>query len=409
METKKKLSSDNIFLILVAGIASYLDSSLLVSLGVALPIWATQYSLNGWFIGLLSTLLTVSVAIGSFFGGYLSDKFGRSKVFNFDIFFVFVGALIVAISSNVYILLVGVIISGLASGADLPTSLTVISERVDKETYGRAISATQVFWTVGILASQFIGFLTANMLEIGPRVLFGWIALVAVINWIVRVFSKKMKRIEDEEVPHESDNEKVATSHVIKETLKNKKLRLPLILLTIFYLFWNIPANTWGSFVNYFLVTIDGRSQGYATLIALFANIVCLITNVIYVKLSDSKYRYPMMYLGIAIALISFITAGAFSKYWQVFTVSYVFYSGSTVLCGEALYKIWTQSFYSTNVRASLTGFSYGLVRILTAVFSLITPVIMAYSANVLFNILIFCTLIFGLCAVWIRRLIVSK
>lgn len=176
MTTEKvKLTRDNVMLIVVAGLASYMDAALLVSLGVALPIWAKYLSLNSWLVGLISTLLTVSVAVGSFIGGWLSDKFGRVTVFNADILFVAIGSFIIALSQNVTVLFIGVIIAGLASGADLPTSLAVISERMSKKVYGRAISSTQIFWTVGILLSQFIGFLTANSGMGSPAALFGWI------------------------------------------------------------------------------------------------------------------------------------------------------------------------------------------------------------------------------------------
>lgn len=89
---KVKLSRDNILLIVVAGLASYMDAALLVSLGVALPIWANSFHLNSWLVGVVSTLLTVAVALGSLAGGWLSDRFGRVRVFNLDILFVGIGA-----------------------------------------------------------------------------------------------------------------------------------------------------------------------------------------------------------------------------------------------------------------------------------------------------------------------------
>lgn len=407
-----RLSKDNIILITVAGIASYLDAALLVSLGVALPIWAKYLNLNSWLIGFVSTLLTLAVAIGSSVGGWLSDKFGRVTVFNLDILFVAIGSLIIAFSHNVMLLLIGVTIAGLASGADLPTSLAVISERMSKKAYGRAVSATQIFWTIGILLSQFIGFVTADGKMISPLVLFGWIALVAFINWCVRAFSQKFKRLEKQllnnaghistEYNSKEKNGKISTIQI----LKNNKLLLPLFLLTVFYLFWNLPANTWGSFVNYYIVTVGRQSQAYSTLIALVANVLCLLVNFIYLKISDSRYRYLAMYLGIVIAFLSFIAAAVFSNYYQIFTIAYILYSGSTVLCGETLYKIWSQSFYPVNVRASLTGFSYGIVRCLTACFSLITPTLMAASPQKLMWVLVGCTAVFGTAATIIVHLV---
>ncbi|MFD1486057.1 MFS transporter [Lacticaseibacillus baoqingensis] len=410
-DNKVKLTKDNILLIVVAGVASYLDAALLVSLGVALPLWTKAMQLNSWEVGLISTLLTLSVAAGSFVGGWLSDRWGRVTVFNFDIFFVAVGALIIGLASSFYVLLVGTIIAGLASGADLPTSLAVISERMSKETYGRAISSTQIFWTMGILLSQFIGFLTATNAH-STLFLFGWIALVALINWCVRVFSKQIKGIEAHVVPDTdavTEVDGTSKKHSLKELLSQGHFILPLVLLTVFYLFWNLPANTWGSFVNYFLVTVDGRSQAYSTIIALVANLVCLAFNLVYVRLADTKYRYPVMYLGIAIAFVSFVMAGIFSEKWQVFTIAYIFYSGSTVLCGEALYKIWNQTFYPVSARATMTGFSYGIVRALTAVFSLVTPTLMAYSPKLLLWVLVGCTVIFGTVAIVITNMLKTR
>ncbi|MTV83109.1 MFS transporter [Secundilactobacillus folii] len=402
-DKRVSLSKDDVMLIFVAGLASYMDAALLVSLGVALPIWTKYLTLNSWMVGLISTLLTVAVAIGSFIGGWLSDKFGRVTVFNADIFFVAVGSFIIAISSNVTILLIGVIIAGLASGADLPTSLAVISERMTKEVYGRAISSTQMFWTVGILLSQFIGFLTATRGMGSPAALFGWIGLVALINWCVRVFSKKFRTIETTlavEVQNETHSVSKPKKYHVNDLLKHRNILISIVLLTIFYLFWNLPANTWGSFVNYFLVTVDNRSQAYSTVIALIANIACLISNFFYFKVSDTKWRYPVMYGGLLVGLIAFLTAGIFSSYWQAFTLAYICYSATNTLWGEALYKIWTQSFYPVDARASLTGFSYGVVRALTALFSLITPTLMGYSPKMLLWIMAGCTLVSGLCAI---------
>ncbi|MCI1859450.1 MAG: MFS transporter [Sporolactobacillus sp.] len=415
-ETKVKLSKDNIMLIIVAGVASYLDAALIVSLGVSLPIWAEHLSLNSWFVGLLSTTLTVMIAVGSFIGGKLSDQFGRVTVFNIDIFFVAVGSVVITFSDNFTGLMIGSVITGLASGADLPTSLAVISERTSKEAYGRAISSTQIFWSVGIILSQFIGFLTANNGMGSPKVLFGWIALIAFLNWSVRVFSKRLKTIEAKLVNSVEENNEVTgkgeETLKLRDLLKNTRYLVPLILLTTFYLFWNLPANTWGSFINYFLVTVDNQSQMFSTVVAMTANILGLLLIFLYLKISDTKYRYKAMYVGIAIAFISFVAAGVFSDSWQIFTIAYICYSLSTILCGEPLYKVWCQSFYPVNARATMTGFSYGLVRAFTAIFSLVTPTLMGYSPSLLLWILVGCTVIFGICAMsivgMIRRLKIS-
>ncbi|MEE6657184.1 MFS transporter [Pediococcus acidilactici] len=404
-----KMDRKTFSLVLVAGTASYLDSSLLVSLGVALPIWTRIMHLSPLLSGLISTLLTLMVALEAVVGGWLADRFGRVRVFNLDILFVAVGAIIIAFAADLPILLMGTIIAGIASGADLPTSLAVISERTSDAMYGRAITITQIFWTVGILLSQFLGFLTSAMTVGSVRTIFSVIALVALVNWSIRVFSPKFKNVEDSledskkaSLDMQSGQPKVK----LGEILKNPAYLKILVALTMFYLFWNLPANTWGSFVNYFLVTVSHRTQAFATLVALIANVFNLASNSIYVKVVDTKYRYPVMEVAILIGAVSFFCAGVWSDVWWAFAIAYVCYSATNTLCGEPIYKIWAQTFYPVEVRASITGFSYGFVRLCTAIFSLFTPTLMAWSVQKFLWIIFACVLISGAFAIGIVQML---
>lgn len=408
MPNQPKMDKKVWSLVLVAGTASYLDSSLLVSLGVALPIWTKLMQLTPLQSGFISTLLTLMVALGAVVGGWLSDRFGRVRVFNLDILFVAVGAIIIAFAPNLPLLLLGTVIAGLASGADLPTSLAVISERTSDQLYGRAITITQIFWTIGILMSQFIGFLTAKMTVGSVRWIFGVIAAVAFINWSIRVFSRRFRAVEESlEQANEAAHPVEKQAKVrLRDILQNGQYLKVLVALTLFYLLWNLPANTWGSFVNYFLVTVSHQTQAYATLVALIANLFNLASNSLYVKVSDTKYRYPVMYGAILVGSVAFFCAGFWSNIWWVFTVAYIMYSATNTLCGEPIYKIWTQTFYPVDVRASITGFSYGFVRFFTAGFSLFTPTLMAWSVQNFLWIIFGCAVASGLLAILIVQML---
>ncbi len=185
--------------------------------------------------------------------------------------------------------------------------------------YGRAITITQIFWTVGILLSQFLGFLTSAMTVGSVRVIFSVIALVALVNWSVRVFSPKFKRVEDSLVDDQKAtfNSQNGQPRVkLAEILKNPAYLKILVALTMFYLFWNLPANTWGSFVNYFLVTVSHRTQAFATLVALIANVFNLASNSIYVKVADTKYRLSSNGRSYFNWAVSFFCAGVWSDVW---------------------------------------------------------------------------------------------
>lgn len=398
-------------LVIIAGIASYLDAAILVSCGVALPLWTKFFSFSPLVSGSINTVLTLSVAVGAMSGGVLSDKLGRITIFNIDILFVAIGTAMIAFTQNVALLFIGLVIAGMASGADLPTSLAVISERMNKDNYGQAISSTQLYWTVGIILSQLIGYLTAKMAGINSvRFLFGVIAFVALANWWVRNFSKKFRHIENAEeakVQAAEGTEKIAeTKPKFSEVFKNKRVLVPLLLLTGFYLFWNIPANSFGMFLNYFLVIVDKQAAATATIVAMAGNILGFFANLIFMKVSDTKYRYPIMFTGLGLGAVAMLIAGLSAAYWFVFSICYIVYMFSYIWIGEPIYKIWAQSFYPVNLRASMTGFSLGVVRAFTALFALITPTLMAISPALFLRVLLGCVVIYGAFSMIIVKMI---
>lgn len=410
---KEKLDPRYWQLASVAGIASYLDAALLVSAGVALALWQTRFGLNLWWTGAITAVLTLSVAVGALFGGRLSDRFGRTTVFNIDIVFVAIGAALIAFAPNLPVLVVGLVIAGLGSGADLPTSLAVISERVPLRVQGRMIAFTQIFWIAAIVISQGLGFLVSGMGFMGIRVLFGLIAVVAVVTWLIRVASPAFLKLEsdlaadfaqDQVDDHVADAQK---AYPIGELLRNPRYLKPLIGLFVFYLFWNLPANTWGTFLNYFLVTVGGRSQGFSTASGFFANILgVLVLFVVYLRFADTKRRYTMMHVGLICCILSFAVSAFFGGAWLVFTICYFVYCAANMLHGEPLYKIWSQQLYPVNARATATGFTYALVRFVSAIFGFLTPVIMAKSPSLLLWMLVAFLCVCYVAAVGIIRFI---
>lgn len=397
----------------VAGIASYLDAALLVSAGVALALWQKEFDLNVWWTGAVTAILALSVAAGALFGGRISDRLGRTAVFNIDILFVAIGAALIALAPNLTVLVVGLIVAGLASGADLPTSLAVISERVPRRAQGRVIAFTQVFWVAAIVITQGLGFVVAGIGTTGIRVLFALIAVVAVVTWLIRIASPGFHKLESElasEFAQEQVDDNVVDvqkAYPLGQLLRNPRYLTPLIGLFFFYLFWNLPANTWGTFLNYFLVTVGGRSQGFSTGAAFFANILgVLVLFLIYMRFGDTKHRYTMMHVGLICCILSFAFSAFFGGSWFIFTICYFVYCGANMLQGEPLYKIWSQELYPVNARATATGFTYALVRFVSAIFGFLTPAIMAKSPTLLLWMLVAFLCIAYVAALGITRFI---
>lgn len=378
LETKKYLP-----LALAAGFGSMLGSGIIVSLSATIPVWQKGLDLTNGQVGILSGALTFAIAFGSIFGGKIAESIGLVKVFNWVNLFYAVGTLICILSNSFNILLLGVVIAGAASGADLPTSLTVVShDSPDESTSARLVSTTQIFWQVGIFVSYICSFVVSRMTgATGARIVFIILTVFALITWLWRTFSPRFKTF------HEAGNRKYAekTSEGLDQN-QNKKRLLGVLFgqergkylsvftgILIFYILWNLLANTWGQFQTFMMVKANA-SQSLATGSGLVLNIVAFIVSILFASIAGGKKRNIAFYIGSFIMLVALVglAIGGTNLWVIIFAIG--FYNLGTPLAGEALYKVWTQESFPIEVRATAQGIINGVSRICCAIFAFITP-----------------------------------
>ena len=401
-----KLAARHWKLAVVAGMASYLDAAIIVSSAVALAIWTSHFGLSTWQVGLLSGGLTVSIAVGALLGGRIADKFGRIRVFNFDILLYAVGAAIVAAAPNATTLMIGLALAGLAAGADLPTSLAVISERAPAGTQGRLVSFTQIMWTVGIGVSQLLAFALSRADIVGIRIIFIQLAVVAIATWVMRVFNHGFRSLEEEAVSHRVESDVQPDATPLRTIFGSKVFLVPILLTAGFYIFWGLVANTFGQFLTYFLITVGGASQSLATGIGLAGLPLGLITAIIYVRFADTKWRNPLFYVGMACQIIAMVLAFVGGGVIALFVPAFLLYNLGVNFAGEPPYKVWTQESFTVNARSTVQGLTIGVGRFVFAIFAFLTPTVMAASPRGLLGLLVlfeFLALILG--ALMIRHL----
>ena len=333
-----------------AGIGSMLGSGIIVGLSSTITVWQDGLGLDTTQVGLLSGILTFAIAFGSLFGGRLADKIGRVLFFNWINLVYAIGAVICIFAGNFTTLLVGLIIAGLASGADLPVSMTVVShDAPDDATAARLVSTTQVFWQVGVIA------------------------------WAWRVFSPTFRRFHEE--ADARDAARPATSYNTGKTSvmkvlfgADKKVLLTYFLaIVIFYVGWNLLANTWGQFQTY-MFSKAGATQSLATGLGIILNLVTLVLNIVFASIAGGKYRNKAFFVGIIISVIAMIAMAMGGANLWVIVGATAFMNLGSPLAGEALYKVWTQESFPIEIRASVQGFINGFSRLCCGLFALITP-----------------------------------
>ncbi|GAB4827886.1 hypothetical protein Ancab_034770 [Ancistrocladus abbreviatus] len=109
--------------------------------------------LQGWVV---STLLA-GATVGSFTGGSLADKFGRTKTFQLDAIPLAIGAFLCATAKSVQVMMVGRLLCGIGIGISSALVPLYISEISPTEIRGALGSVNQLFICIGILAALVAG------------------------------------------------------------------------------------------------------------------------------------------------------------------------------------------------------------------------------------------------------------
>jgi inositol transporter-like SP family MFS transporter len=370
-------------LAVASGIGSVLGSGIIVGLSATITVWQQGLALTNAQVGIISGALTFAIAIGSLIAGTLSRMIGLVTSFNWLNLFYAIGAIICVFSGSYSMLLCGVIITGLAPGADLPISLTVISHDVpDDKATASLVSFTQVFWQIGVFFSYGCAFIVSKMAgATGARIVFTVLAICAIFTFLWRTFSSKFKVFHTLANERINSNSSVKNNVSIKETLSsNKKYMLFFACIMIFYCCWNLLANTFGQFQTFTLVQAHA-SQSFATGAGLILNFIALIASICFASVAGGKYRNKFFVIGAIIQFIAMLGL-AFSSHalWPiVFAIG--FYNIGNNIAGEAMYKVWTQESFPVESRASIQGFLNGFSRFLCGIFAFITPALVVPSA----------------------------
>lgn len=366
-----------------AGIGSMLGSGIIIGLSATIAVWQSGLGLTDGQVGILSGALTFAIAAGSLLAGSITKWFGLIRSFNsMNLLYLF-GTILCVISNNFTILLTGLILTGFASGADLPISLTVISHDAPNEKVSASlVASTQVFWQIGVLGSYAMAFMVSTIEgATGARMVFALLGLFALIAFLWRTFSKTFKGFHEvgdmyRAQEGQNSNQDVSFTTLFKGKESGKFIKFFLGII-IFYVCWNLLANTFGQFQTYILVKANA-SQSLATGCGIVLNVVGLICGILFASAAGSKYRNIFFYIGIVIQVLAMIGIALGSSTIFMIVGMIACYNIGNQFAGESIYKVWTQESFPTSARASMQGFINGFSRFCCGLFALITPYLVA-------------------------------
>src|SRR3954452_14618108 len=136
---------------ILAGLANYIDAGSIVAGSAALALWVAEFHLSATFVGLIGAFSAnaISAGVGALIGGRLCDRLGRKKIYQWDLLFYAFGLLFIIFAFQAWMLVVGYVLVGLAVGADVPASWTLIAEMAPDGHRGKHSGVAQVLWYMG--------------------------------------------------------------------------------------------------------------------------------------------------------------------------------------------------------------------------------------------------------------------
>ncbi|XP_047315573.1 plastidic glucose transporter 4-like [Impatiens glandulifera] len=145
--------------------------------------------LQGWIV---SSLLA-GATVGSFTGGALADKFGRTKTFQLDAIPLAIGAFLCTTAQSVQVMIIGRLLAGIGIGISSAIVPLYISEISPTEIRGTLGSVNQLFICIGILAALVAGLPLAGN-PIWWRTMFGIAIIPSVLLALGMAFSPESPR-----------------------------------------------------------------------------------------------------------------------------------------------------------------------------------------------------------------------
>ncbi|MEV4954073.1 MFS transporter [Paenarthrobacter nitroguajacolicus] len=369
----------------VSGMASYIDAAAIVSFGTAMVLYQAVLGLTPGEIGLASGGLTLGIAFGAIIGGRLGDRFGRRPVFTVTMVLIIGAALALAFAGSFPVIMIAALLLGLGTGADLPVSLSTISEAASDQNRGKLIGFSHLLWAAGIIVCSFLSAGVASLGQLGAQILFFHIAVVAVLVLIGRLTIPESTTWL---VARDERRRRIKTVRADRASVKDLlrgSYRTPFLALLGFYALTNLAANTGGQFGSYLLVNAGGVDLQTATLIGLPFIPLGIVGALWFMKIADSSKRFTYFKIGAICWVASQLVYVVFGISLTTAIIAGLIGLVGSSFASEGIMKVWTQEQFPTLLRTTAQGTIIAVARLFAALLATVTPLLVALSPNLFY------------------------
>lgn len=373
---------------ILAGLANYIDGGSIVAGSAALALWVSAFHLSPTFVGIIGAFSAnaISAGIGALVGGWLCDHLGRKKIYQYDMLFYAFGMLWLVFAVRPWMIVVGFVLVGLAVGADIPASWSLIAELAPQSERGKHSGVAQVLWYLGPVVVLIMSLVLAPLGGLGARIVFAHLAVVAVILTVLRASMSESALWQEAKAATEQRSAVTATaiqaslwsSTRLRQLFTAQNLRSMLFLIGM-YGVWNLWAGTNGFFFPYILRTVGAQSQ--AASVALQAGgftVAMLSIGLVFMRYSDRVSQRTMMGIAGLLQVAGMVLLALFPlTTWIAFGYLFLLQFGGG-FGQQSFFQLWSAELFPTLLRSTAQGAMFAVVRIGLGVWSFFVPLLTA-------------------------------
>ncbi len=231
--------------------SNYIEAGSIIALATSLSLWQEYFGFTNLVVGLVAAVSANAFgsAIGALIGGPLGDRYGRKFIYTYDLILYMVGTLFVIFAAAPWMLVVGVILTGIAVGAGVPVAWTYIAEEAPSEARAKHVGTAQFAWSLApALVFLFATFVVPLGL-MGSRIIFAHLFVIAFVTWWVRRGLSESHTWKKADEARRASKAAGVKQRNYAELFRNKTNLKALLFLVGVYALWNLVAGQMGIFM----------------------------------------------------------------------------------------------------------------------------------------------------------------
>lgn len=355
---------------ILAGLANYIDSGSIVAGSVALALWKDLYGLTDSFIGLIAAFSAnaISAGVGAFIGGWLCDKFGRKKIYQYDMLFYAFGMLFLIFASAAWMIIAGFLLVGLAVGADIPASWSLIAEQAPDDKRGAHSGVAQVLWNLGPVVVLGAAYFLKPFGIDGIRWLFIHLAVLALALTFLRSRMHESHRWEEAQA--------AAKSGALQSwaELFSPRYVKAMLYLIVMYGFWNLWAGYNGFFTPY-LIQQNNLPQWAETVLPASNFLLGIISLLVFfMPLSDKVNQRTLFGISAIMQIGGMAMLAVFGFTLETVLLHVVVMGVAGGFGAQSFFQLWSSELFPTAIRSRAQGVTFAVVRVGLGIWSLAVP-----------------------------------